>query len=75
MAVTQADIDALNRAIADGVRQVSIQGQTTVYGTPESLIKARDDAQAQLNLQSLKTAGKQQNRRSYLYYGGRGYNE
>ena len=73
MAVTQEQIDALNQAIADGVRQVSLQGQTTVYNTSDSLIKARDDLQDQLNEQELRAAGKRPSKRTMLFYGGRGY--
>ena len=73
MAVTQEQIDALNQAIADGVRQVSLQGQTTVYNTTDSLIKARDDLQAEFNAQELRAAGKRSSQRTMLFYGGRGY--
>jgi hypothetical protein len=73
MAVTQADIDALNRAIIDGVRQVTINGQTTTYNTTQSLILARDDMQTKLNAETLRAAGKAPNKRQYLYYEGRGY--
>lgn len=74
MAVTQADIDALNTAIADGVRSVTIAGQTTIYNTTDSLIKARDDMRKELAKQQAR-AGKRVNRRTLLYYSGRGYNE
>lgn len=73
MAVTQADIDALNQAIADGVRQVSIQGQTTVFNTTDSLIAARNSLQAELNRQETRAAGKRPSQRTMLFYGGRGY--
>ena len=69
MAVTQADIDNLNAAIASGVRSVTLGGQTVIYGTPESLIKARDDLKAQLAAQNPV----QRPRQSYAYYAGRGY--
>jgi hypothetical protein len=67
--VTQSDIDALNRAIADGVRSVTIRGQTVTYNTTASLIAARDDARRELAAQ----AENQPVRRTYLYYSGRGY--
>jgi hypothetical protein len=74
MAVTQAHIDALNQAIADGVRMVTLPGgQTTTYQTTESLIKARDDQRAELNAQTNTTAERRKNRRTLLQYGGRGY--
>ena len=78
MAVTQADIDALNRAIADGVRQVTINGQTTTYNTTDSLIRARNDLQAQLNLETAAAPDstvKMRPKQTYLQYGGRGYHE
>lgn len=74
MAVTQADIDALNQAITDGVRSVTIGGQTTLYNTTESLIKARDDARNELAAATLR-AGRRYNRRTHLSYAGRGYND
>ena len=69
MAVTQADIDNLNAAIASGVRSVTLGGQTAIYSTSESLIKARDDLKAQLAAQNPV----QRPRQSYAYYAGRGY--
>ena len=71
MAVTQADIDNLNRAIATGVRSVTIGGQTVIYGTSESLIKARNDLQAQLNATAAQVAPRR-NRQTRAYYAGRG---
>jgi len=73
MAVTQADIDALNQAIADGVRQVTINGQSTTYNTTASLIQARNDLQALLNAETLRASGRGPGKRQYLYYAGRGY--
>lgn len=74
MAVTQADIDALNKAIADGVRMVTLPGgQTTTYQTTESLIKARDDQTEQLAAQTRIAASRRKNRRTLLQYAGRGY--
>jgi hypothetical protein len=73
MAVTQADVDALNQAIVDGVRQVTINGQSTTFNTTDSLIRARDDMQAQLNAQTLRAEGRSPNKRVYLHYEGRGY--
>ena len=69
MAVTQADIDNLNAAIASGVRSVTLGGQTVIYSTSESLIKARDDLKAQLAAQNPA----QRPRQSYAFYAGRGY--
>jgi hypothetical protein len=73
MAVTQAQIDALNQAIADGVRQVTIGGQTVTYNTTDSLIRARDDLLRQLRAQEAAAVEKRENRRTLLHYAGRGY--
>jgi hypothetical protein len=73
MAVTQAHIDALDQAIADGVRQVTIDGQSTTYNTTDSLIRARNDLQAKLNAETLRASGRAPNKQLYLHYGGRGY--
>ena len=74
MAVTQADIDELNKAIATGVRSVTVGGQTTIYNTTDSLIKARDDMERQLAAQEAAAAGKAPSRFTRLSYAGRGYN-
>lgn len=71
MAVTQQDIDNLNAAIAKGVRSVTIGGQTVLYNTTESLIKARNDLQAQLNATAAQVASRR-NRQTRAYYAGRG---
>lgn len=73
MATQQADIDALNQQIADGVRQVTIQGETTVMNPTDSLIRARDDQQRQLNEVSLRNVGRRLAKRTLLFFGGRGY--
>ena len=70
MAVTQTDIDNLNTAIASGARSVTIGGQTVIYNTTESLIKARNDMQEQMIKQNRTTRRKKQ---SYLFQSGRGY--
>ena len=75
MAVTQSDIDNLNTAIAKGVRSVTIGGQTVIYGTPESLIAARDNLQALLNAQNAQTAPKRRHKQTRLFHAGRGYDE
>ena len=70
MAVTQTDIDNLNAAIASGVRSTTLGGQTVVFNTTDSLIKARDDMKTQLTAQNAATA---RPRQSYAFYAGRGY--
>jgi hypothetical protein len=73
MAVTQADIDALNRAIADGVRSVTIRGETVIYNTTASLIEARDDQVRQLAAQEATAQQTYPSRRTLLNYSSRGY--
>lgn len=71
--VTQDQIDALNQAIADGVRQVTIGDQTTTYNTTDSLIKARDDLQTKFNRQQARAAARRPGTRTKLFYAGRAY--
>lgn len=73
MPVLQSDIDSLNRAIAAGVRSVTIGGQTVVYGTPESLIKARDDMQKQLSAQLAQNKPARRHKQTVLFQADRGY--
>lgn len=75
MAVTQADIDALNQAIIDGVRSVTIGGETTIFNTTDSLITARDDARKELLRSQAAAGGRRRNKRTLLTYAGRGYND
>lgn len=75
MAVTQADVDALNAALRSGVRSVTVRGTTTIYHTVESLIQARDDAQAELNRQTAREQGKAMPKQTLMYYAGRGYHD
>lgn len=68
--VTQADIDTLNRAIATGARSVTLRGQTIIYNTSDSLIRARNDMQTQLNRQNRTQP---RSRQTYLFQDGRGF--
>lgn len=70
MAVTQQDVDNLNAAIAAGVRQATIGGQTVLYQTTDSLIKARDDMRDQLKAQA---GGQKRSRQMQAVHAGRGY--
>jgi len=56
MAVTQADIDNLNAAIASE-RQVTIGNQSVTFNSTESLIKARDDMRAEYARAMREAAG------------------
>lgn len=73
MAVTQADLDNLNAAIASGARQATIGGQTILYQTTASLIQARDDLANQLRKQNDTAAGKKRSKQTMAYHAGRGY--
>lgn len=73
MAVTQLDLDRMNAAIASEERQVTINGQTTIYRSTSDLIKARDDIQTQLTAAAATAAGTGPKRRTLLQYAGRGY--
>lgn len=74
MAISQADIDALNAAIASGERQVVLGGQSITYRSIADLITARNDLQTQLN-QAAVAAGTATRRPKqwYGYQSGRGY--
>jgi hypothetical protein len=69
MAITQADIDALNAAIATGERQVTLGSQQITYRSIGELIAARDDLTRQLSKQTVVESPKL----TKLYYKGRGY--
>lgn len=73
MPVSQADIDALNGAIAAGARSVTIGGQTITYNTTDSLIRARNDLQAQLLRDTAAAEGKPRRKVTQLYHAGRGF--
>lgn len=75
MAVTQADIDALNAAIASGERQVTLGAQSVTYRSIADLITARDDLRQELANLQLSAAGTPVRRRGTFYYAGRGYGE
>lgn len=75
MAVTQVQIDALNDAIASGARSVTLDGQTIIYNTTQSLQAARDDLVKQLKAQQAAAGDVQTRpRQTYGFYTGRGYN-
>jgi hypothetical protein len=68
-----ANVASLNQAIADGVRSVTMGGETTIYNTTQSLIAARDDQARQLAAAEATVAGTQRGKRKYLVYEGRGF--
>ena len=74
VATLRTRVETLNKAIARGARSVTLGGQTIIYNTTESLIKARDDMERQLAAQEAAAAGKAPSRFTRLSYAGRGYN-
>lgn len=74
MAITQADIDALNTAIAQGERLVRFSdGRTVEYRSIPELITARNDLESRLIRDSAAATGTARPRQTYLYHGGRDY--
>lgn len=73
MAVTQADIDALNAAIATGERVVWLGNKRVEYRSIGELIAARNDLQAQLTTAENTAAGTVRPRQTLLTQGGRGF--
>lgn len=75
MAVTQAQIDALNDQIAAAERQVTNGSQSVTYRSIDDLIKARNELQGQLDAQQIADGTKPpRSRQTKAYYAGRGYN-
>jgi hypothetical protein len=72
MPTLEENLSALNQAIADGVRSVTVGGQTTIYNTTDSLIRARNDLKDQINAEAARN-GAPVPKLNYLYYAGRGY--
>lgn len=68
----RAYVAALNKAIARGARSVTLGGQTIIYNTTDSLIRARDDMRKQLRAAEQKAAPRV-SRQTYAVYGGRDY--
>ncbi len=53
MAFTQAQLDALDDAIATGAKEVRFQDRTVVYNSTDELIKARNLVSTILNSDSM----------------------
>lgn len=75
MAATQAQVDALNDAIAGAERQITNGSESVTYRSIDDLKKARDDLQSQLNAQAVINGDSAPRPRNIqVSYGGRGYN-
>lgn len=75
MAVSQADIDALNAAIASGEKQVVLDGQSITYRSVAELINARNDLQRQLNRTAASATPTRRPKTFGLYVINRGFHE
>lgn len=73
MPATQADIDALTRAIATGERQVTLGNQSVTYRSVGELMQARETLQREVDAEALKAAGTQRRKQYRVYQSGRGY--
>lgn len=66
MALTQADLDALDLAIASGELTVSYSGRTVTYQSTQSLLRARQHVASVLRAQTCTSGCRPA-------FGGRGY--
>ena len=62
----------LNGILASGARSTTLGGQTVIYNTTDSIIRARDNLQAQLN--AVETPVRR-SKQVYAYFAGRGYHQ
>lgn len=74
MAATQADIDALNAALASGEKQVVLDGQSITYRSVAEIIAARNDLQAQLT-RAASVNTQRRPKQFGLYVSNRGFHE
>lgn len=61
-------ITSLNKAIAKGVRSVTLGSQTVTYNTTASLIEARNDMQKRLTRLEASTATVKRSRMTYAVF-------
>ena len=73
MAVTQADIDAINQALKNGERVVRSGDTYVEYRSVKDLIDARNSLQAQLTAETEAASGNPRPRQTILVHGGRGF--
>ena len=67
MALSQADLDALDLAIASGELTVSYSGRTVTYQSTQALLQARQHVASVLRSQACAASGCRPT------FGGRGY--
>lgn len=76
MAASQADIDALNAALASGEKQVVLDGQSITYRSVAEIIAARNDLQAQMTRAASASLGAPRRPKQFgLYVVNRGFHE
>lgn len=73
VAVLRTYLASLNKAIGTGARSVTLGGQTIIYNTTESLIKARNYIKAQIDAAEAATSNQRVSRQTYAVFGGRDY--
>lgn len=73
IAELRSRVETLNKAIARGTRSVTLGSQTIIYNTTESLLKARNDMQAQLTAAERQASVTKASRQNYSVYGGRDF--
>ncbi len=72
MAISQANIDALNAAIAKGERVVRMGDRSVEYRSVAELISARNNLESRKAAEDAAAAGKTVPRQTLMYHGGRG---
>ena len=73
MPVSQADIDALNTAIAQGERVVRMGDRMVEYRSIAELINARNDLETRKAAEDTAAAGRPRPRQTLIYHAGRGH--
>lgn len=69
MAITQQDIDKIDRAIAKGESVVRFADRTVEYRSVDELIKAKNAMQAELS----KAMNSRRSRVTRIYHAGKGF--
>lgn len=69
MAITQQDIDKIDRAIAKGESVVRFADRTVEYRSVDELIKAKNAMQAELS----KAMNPRRSRVTRIYHAGKGF--
>lgn len=73
MPYTTTDLAAIDRAIASGVRSVTIGSDTVIYNTGDSLMRARQTIINDINRAAAQATKTQRPKARYIVQTGRGY--